>query len=120
MEALSINESTTSEAEIQAKQVALEATLTPDELHILNAIRARQVVRSEDTMNIDNFSFDTIDGLAPDMKRGSLGLVLATAAPVRLPDGPDGDILALMAGEKPNEALPQSSPAETKIPIAAH
>lgn len=120
VEALSINESTTSEAEIQANQVALEAALTPDELRILNAIRARQMIRSEDTMNIENFSFDTIDGLAPNMKRGSLGLVPDTAAPARLPDGPDGDILALMAGEKPKEALPQSSPEETKIPVAAH
>lgn len=116
VEALSINESTTSEVEIQANQVALEAALTPDELRILNAIRARQMVRSEDTMNIDNFSFDTIDGLAPNMKRGSLGLVPAIAAPVRLPDGPDGDILALMAGRSPKKPSLRVAQKKQKSP----
>jgi hypothetical protein len=99
VEALSLNESTISEAETQANQAALEAALTPDELSILNAIRARQMIRSEDTMNIDNFSFDTIDGLAPNMKRGSLGLVPAAAAPVKLPDRSEEDVWAKLIGE---------------------
>lgn len=67
-------------------------------------------------MNIDNFSFDAIDGLAPNMKRGSLGLVPATAAPARLPDGPDGNIVALMAGEKPKEASLRAAQKKQKSP----
>ncbi|TVY85213.1 Flavine halogenase aclH, partial [Lachnellula suecica] len=51
---------------------------TEDELRILNHIRARQMLRMEDTFNIDNFGKDAIDGFAPNLKRGSLGLVPQT------------------------------------------
>lgn len=49
--------------------------LTEDELKILNHIRAKQMLRMEDTFSLDHFGSDAIDGLAPNLKRGSLGLV---------------------------------------------
>ena len=49
--------------------------LTEDELKILNHIRAKQMLRFEDTLNLNHFGSDAIDGLAPNLKRGSLGLV---------------------------------------------
>lgn len=48
--------------------------LTEDELTVLRTIRARQMLRTEDTLNIDHFSEDAIDGYAPRLKRGELGL----------------------------------------------
>ncbi|KAK4151594.1 tryptophan 2-halogenase [Chaetomidium leptoderma] len=48
--------------------------LTEDELRILRTIRARQIIRTEDTLNIDHFSEDALDGYAPRLKRGELGL----------------------------------------------
>lgn len=48
--------------------------LTDDELAILCTIRARQMMRSEDAMNIDTFSNDAIDGLLPRLVTGKLGL----------------------------------------------
>lgn len=48
--------------------------LTEDELTILRTIRARQIIRTEDTLNIDHFSEDAIDGFMPRLKRGELGL----------------------------------------------
>ena len=39
--------------------------MSPDELRILNTVRARQLIRSEDTLNIENFGTDTINGMAP-------------------------------------------------------
>ncbi|KAK2811574.1 hypothetical protein FQN49_008443 [Arthroderma sp. PD_2] len=53
----------------------LDASLSADEKRTLNTIQARQIIRSEDTMNIDNFSVDVIDGMVPNLQRGSLGLV---------------------------------------------
>ncbi|KAH8423426.1 NAD(P)/FAD-dependent oxidoreductase [Aspergillus melleus] len=54
--------------------VVLEKALSPEEHQTLNAIRARQMVRMEDLLRIDNFSKDVIDGMIPILKRGSLGL----------------------------------------------
>ncbi|GAB1312721.1 Tryptophan 2-halogenase [Madurella fahalii] len=48
--------------------------LTEEELKILRTIRARQIIRTEDTLNIDHFTEDAIDGYAPRLRRGELGL----------------------------------------------
>ncbi|KAI9659491.1 MAG: hypothetical protein M1821_001749 [Bathelium mastoideum] len=48
--------------------------LTEDELKIVNHIRARQMLRMEDTFNLNHFGQDAIDGFAPNLKRGKLGL----------------------------------------------
>ncbi|RYP51920.1 hypothetical protein DL768_002888 [Monosporascus sp. mg162] len=55
----------------------LEAYLSPEEMRILNTVRAREMVRSEDTVNIDTFTSDIIDGRAVNMVHGSLGLISA-------------------------------------------
>lgn len=49
--------------------------LTEDEVKILNHIRAKQMLRMEDTFNLNHFGSDAIDGLAPNLQRGKLGLV---------------------------------------------
>ena len=49
--------------------------LTEDELKILNHIRAKQMLRFEDGLNLNHFGSDAIDGLIPNLKRGSLTLV---------------------------------------------
>ncbi|KAI4241067.1 MAG: hypothetical protein LQ352_007508 [Teloschistes flavicans] len=65
----------TNEERIKEKAEVDPEGLSPDELAILKTIRARQMLRTEDSMNIDNFATDAIDGLAPRMKQGELTLV---------------------------------------------
>lgn len=70
----------------------LEVYTSPDEMHILNTVRAREMVRSEDTVNIDTFISDTIDDRAVNMVHGSLGLI-------------SGEEAAKKATKKSNDAL---------------
>ena len=49
--------------------------LTEDELRILQNIRAKQMMRMEDTLSLKNYNKDAIDGFAPNLKHGQLGLV---------------------------------------------
>jgi hypothetical protein len=56
-------------------KAALESSMSPQELHIMNTVRAREMLRSEDTINIDTFSCDTIGGLTVNLQHGRLGLV---------------------------------------------
>ena len=75
------------EAEIEKKAMEDPEGLSPDELRILNTIRASQILRREDTMNMDNFKADAINGWSPVVKRGGLGLRKAGGKPVE-PTGP--------------------------------
>ncbi|EXU95471.1 tryptophan halogenase domain protein [Metarhizium robertsii] len=52
----------------------IEKHLTADELQILEILRSRRMIR-EDPFEMDSFTLDTIDGMAPRLVRGSLGLV---------------------------------------------
>ncbi|KAK5989787.1 Flavin-dependent halogenase aclH [Cladobotryum mycophilum] len=61
----------------------LEKKLTPEEQSILQTLKGRRMVRPEDSLNIDNFTLDSIDGLAPRLERGSLGLATAKKAQVK-------------------------------------
>lgn len=61
----------------------LEKKLTAEEQVILKTIKGRRMVRSEDSLNIDNFTLDSIDGLAPRLERGKLGLTVAKKAAVK-------------------------------------
>lgn len=54
-------------------------SLTPEELAILKNIRAREMLRMEDRLHIDNFSKDSIDGFIPHLETGNLGLVRPVA-----------------------------------------
>ncbi|OOQ91177.1 radH flavin-dependent halogenase [Penicillium brasilianum] len=56
-------------------KATLESSMSPQELHIMNTVRAREMLRSEDTINIDAFSFDAIGGLTVNLQHGRLGLV---------------------------------------------
>ena len=47
--------------------------LDEDERAILRTIRARQILRAEDTMNINNFSQEAVDGLVPRLIRETWG-----------------------------------------------
>lgn len=94
--------------------------MSPDELRILNTVRARQLIRSEDTLNIENFGTDTINGMAPKLERGSLTLVKAQAQKksVGAPDAMAA--LTGQAGKREEEAIKKASYAvtldETKPP----
>ncbi|UKZ82679.1 hypothetical protein TrVFT333_010473 [Trichoderma virens FT-333] len=61
----------------------LEKKLTPEEQSILKTLKGRRMVRPEDSLNIDNFTLDSIDGLAPRLERGKLGLATAKKAEVK-------------------------------------
>ena len=50
--------------------------LTEDEVNILTNIRAKQMLRMEDSVNLKHFGSDAIDGLAPNLVSGKLGLVI--------------------------------------------
>jgi len=60
-----------------------EKKLTPEEQSILKTLKGRRMVRPEDSLNIDNFTVDSIDGLAPRLERGQLGLAPAKKAAVK-------------------------------------
>lgn len=76
----------------------LEAYLSPEEMRILNTVRAREMLRSEDTVNIDTFTSDTIDGRAVNMVHGSLGLISAQEAAEKVAKK-SVDVLSKLMGE---------------------
>ncbi|KAI0382242.1 FAD/NAD(P)-binding domain-containing protein [Hypomontagnella monticulosa] len=55
----------------------IQKSLTPDESRILDILRGRRMLRAEDAINLVSFTSDSIDGLAPNMVHGKLGLVKA-------------------------------------------
>ena len=55
----------------------LRGSLDPEDKRALDYIRARQIMRTEDSMHIGNFSTDVIDGLTPHLERGNLTLLKA-------------------------------------------
>lgn len=61
----------------------IEKQLTPEEQAILKTLKGRRMVRPEDSLNIDNFLLDSIDGLGPRLERGNLGLQAAKKAEVK-------------------------------------
>ncbi|CAF9915736.1 MAG: hypothetical protein HETSPECPRED_002570 [Heterodermia speciosa] len=62
---------------LEARLEAMKENLSVEEQRVMNYIRARQALRTEDSMHIDNFSTDVINGLAPNMRRGQLTLIKA-------------------------------------------
>jgi flavine halogenase len=94
----------------------LEAYLSPEEMRILNTVRAREMVRSEDTINIDTFTSDTIDGRAVNMVHGSLGLISAQEAAKKVTKKSD-DVLSKLMGE--DKKFPHSE-QQAMAPIASH
>ncbi|PWI64476.1 hypothetical protein PCL_09631 [Purpureocillium lilacinum] len=52
----------------------MEKHLSAEELQILETLQSRRMIR-EDPFEMDSFTLDTIDGLAPNLVRGGLGLI---------------------------------------------
>ena len=52
----------------------LDDKFAAEEIRVLNHIRARKMLRAEDTMGIASFHTDVIDGYAATLERGTLGL----------------------------------------------
>ncbi|KAI4260453.1 MAG: hypothetical protein L6R42_004065 [Xanthoria sp. 1 TBL-2021] len=74
------------DASDEANSMALqeiEKQLTPEEQQILVTLKGRRMVRPEDSLNIQNFLLDSIDGLGPRMERKNLGLQAAKKAEVK-------------------------------------
>ena len=92
---------TKTDAEIEKKAKVDPEGLSEDELKILNTIRARQMLRREDTLSIDNFSNDAIHGLVPVVKRGSLGLMKSAGKAA-----PKGSARGQPATEQPKAEQP--------------
>ena len=81
--------------------------LSADELRVLHTIRARQLMRTEDLMHIRHFEEDAIEGLAPRLERGMLGLV-AKAGPTSLPAYTDSLFDVIMtSGQQRDQVLPE-------------
>ncbi|KAL8935138.1 MAG: hypothetical protein Q9211_004858 [Gyalolechia sp. 1 TL-2023] len=74
----------------------IEKQLTPEEQLILKTLKGRRMVRAEDTLNIDNFLLDSIDGFGPRLERGKLGLQTAKKAEVKFTSH---DTLSYLNGE---------------------
>ena len=49
-------------------------TLTEDEQRILRTIQARKMLQCEATINLNHFAGQTVNGMAPRLERGLLGL----------------------------------------------
>lgn len=64
----------------EAKANAVHANFTEEEKLVVNHMKARSMLRTEDTMHIRNWGLDVINGMAPRLERGRLGLVAATAS----------------------------------------
>lgn len=74
----------------------IEKQLTPEEQAILKTLKGRRMVRPEDSLNIDNFLLDSIDGLGPRLERGNLGLQPAKKAEIKFTNH---DALSYLNGE---------------------
>ncbi|KAI9652254.1 MAG: hypothetical protein M1831_007102 [Alyxoria varia] len=75
----------------------LEGLLSDDEMHVLTTIRAREMVRHEDIVDIDTFHTDNINGWVVNLKKGSLGLV--KHSPAAAVNQQKRDVLGLMLHE---------------------
>ena len=79
--------------------------LTEDELKILNHIRAKQMLRFEDTLNLNHYGADAIDGLAPNLKTGALGLVPEGKVKLSKLEVPTLDLLDRVKNKDPEPIL---------------
>jgi len=92
----------------------LKNTLSPEELDIMNTIRGRRMIRAEDSLNIDNYRLDSINGMAPNLERGNLTL---RKAEINKIDVSKKDLLSLLSGEAAEGMHHETK--EAKAPAAA-
>ena len=55
----------------------MEEHLTAENTEVMDHIRARELLRMEDSKNLGNFGTDVINGLVPNVQRGELTLIKA-------------------------------------------
>ncbi|KAF6235574.1 hypothetical protein HO173_006257 [Letharia columbiana] len=103
------------EAQVEEKAIVDPEGLSPDELRILKTIRARQMLRQEDTLSIDSFTSDAINGWLPLVHRGSLVLRKAGAKALRQQTAPLQPSRQAVSddtsGMKPAKPTPRAAPA---------
>ena len=100
------------ESDLEAKAQVDPDGLSPQEMKVLKTIRARQMLRTEDVINIDSFGTDTIDGFAPRIKRGELGL----KKPEKWSDGPAAPKMDLFAKAKEDQEQPAQASMQHQAP----
>ena len=88
--------SLSTEEEKASRMESFRASLDPEEQRVLDFIRARQFLHTESSTHLDSYTTDVIDGLRPQLERGSLTLVKATLQTgVPTPDGPQLDMVQI-------------------------
>ncbi|KAL8936875.1 MAG: hypothetical protein Q9216_004700 [Gyalolechia sp. 2 TL-2023] len=121
LETVSIEkDSSTGNEAAPQKQTAqmLEANLDEDETKILNSIRARQMLKAEDTMNIEHIAADVLDGRRIHLERGNLGLVEPAVGEM---SKKAEDVMAMLIGEEKAKGVERPLDATTEAPtISAH
>ncbi|KAK8117738.1 uncharacterized protein PG998_006019 [Apiospora kogelbergensis] len=56
----------------------LESLLSVEQMNIVHSLRGRQMLKSSEWLDLEDFGSDVIDGLTPTMVRGQLGLSVPT------------------------------------------
>lgn len=62
----------------------LQQYLTPEELEILESLRAKTTIMKADIIDLDNFTSDSIDGLVLKLVHGDLGLMIPKSSMARM------------------------------------
>ena len=70
-------------------------------MKILNHIRAKQMLRFEDTLNLNHYGADAIDGWVPNLKHGKLGLVPEVGSKLSKLEVPTLDLLEQVKEKEP-------------------
>lgn len=107
------------EARIEKKAGVDPEGLSPEELKILNTIRAKRMMRTEDVMHIDNFGVDAIGGYVPRVQQGNLDLAKGVSRPDTLAVSVDMMDSITREAEKGQENIPMDQ-GQVQIPVAAH
>jgi hypothetical protein len=83
--------------------------LSPEQLRAVKHIRARKMMRTEDTMNMNSFGTDAIGGLVPNLARGALGLkkqeAPTTGRITAVTGGVNGDVVDEKVNGQVNEVV---------------
>lgn len=87
----------------------IEKDLTPEESAILDILRGRRMIQGEDAVNLQNFTLDSIDGLAPNLEQGKLGFV--KAKPVGIVKAQHVSLAYHIKGTRPDMRTQRGEPA---------
>ncbi|RYP49870.1 hypothetical protein DL768_004486 [Monosporascus sp. mg162] len=114
MQELGIADPDVSDDKYKRGVAELESLLSPEQMRIVHTIRARQMIRASDWMDIEDFGSDVIDGLTPNMVTGKLGLTPPTKKAAYREvwgtiTGEDGDNYAIQSGAPVKVAMSQEA-----------